>query len=71
MAAYPLPNVTMLLISYNPEDKIREAINGALAQDYPNLEIVISDDASTDNTFTVIESCLLGISGQTPTINPA
>ena len=64
MAAYPLPKVTMLLISYNQEDKIREAINGALAQDYPNLEIVISDDASTDNTFAVIESCLQGYQGK-------
>lgn len=53
----------MLLISYNQEDKVQEAIEGALAQDYPNLEIVISDDASTDNTFAVIESCTRGYQG--------
>lgn len=58
-----LPKVTMLLISYNQEGKIGEAIEGALAQDYPNLEIVISDDASTDNTFSVIESCTYGYQG--------
>ena len=52
-----LPVVTMLLISYNQEKKISEAIAGALAQDYPNLEIVISDDASSDNTYAAIESC--------------
>ncbi len=58
-----LPRVTMLLISYNQRDKVSEAIAGALAQDYPNLEIVVSDDASTDDTFAVIEDCLRGYSG--------
>lgn len=53
----------MLLISYNQRDKVSEAIAGALAQDYPNLEIVVSDDASTDDTFAVIEDCLRGYSG--------
>ena len=63
MTTSSLPKVTMLLISYNQEGKIREAIDGALAQDYSNLEIVISDDASTDNTFSVIESCTRGYQG--------
>ncbi|MDR3411831.1 MAG: glycosyltransferase [Formivibrio sp.] len=58
-----LPKVTMLLISYNQEDKIKEAIEGALTQDYPNLEIVISDDASTDKTYSVIETCVRNYQG--------
>lgn len=58
-----LPLVTMLLISYNQEKKISEAIAGALAQDYPNLEIVISDDASTDDTFAAIEACTRNYQG--------
>lgn len=45
------PRVTFALIAYNQEKYIREAIEGALAQDYPNLEIIISDDCSTDQTF--------------------
>ncbi len=53
----------MLLISYNQEDKIREAIEGALAQNYPNLEIVISDDASSDGTYAVIEACTQNYQG--------
>ena len=51
---YPL--MTMLLISYNQEKSIAAAIEGALAQDYQNLEIVISDDASADNTFSLINN---------------
>jgi GT2 family glycosyltransferase len=45
------PLVTMLLICFNQENSIDAALDGALAQDYPNLEIVISDDASPDNTY--------------------
>ncbi len=45
------PLATMLLICFNQEDSIDAALEGALAQDYTNLEIVISDDASSDNTY--------------------
>lgn len=48
------PRVSMVLISYNQERYIREAVASALAQDYVNLEIVISDDRSQDNTWAII-----------------
>lgn len=63
MNAHPLPPVTFLLIAFNQQDYIGEAVAGALAQDYPNLEIVISDDASTDNTWHVIEDKLANYAG--------
>jgi glycosyltransferase involved in cell wall biosynthesis len=47
----------MLLIVYNQQEYVADAIAGALAQDYPNLEIVISDDASTDQSFAIVERC--------------
>jgi glycosyltransferase involved in cell wall biosynthesis len=59
---YPL--MTMLLISYNQEKSIAAAIEGALAQDYQNLEIVISDDASTDNTFSLISNKIQSYAGK-------
>jgi glycosyltransferase involved in cell wall biosynthesis len=46
-----LPRVSMVLLAYNQEAYVREAVEAALAQDYPNLEIVLSDDCSTDRTF--------------------
>lgn len=52
----PMPRVTLAVLAYNQERYIREAIAGALAQDYPNLEIIISDDHSTDRTFEVAQS---------------
>ena len=44
----------MLLIAYNQQHTVGAAIDAALAQDYSPLEIVISDDASTDATFEVM-----------------
>jgi glycosyltransferase involved in cell wall biosynthesis len=42
------------MLAYNQEKLVEEALRGALGQDYPNLEIVVSDDASADGTFDVI-----------------
>ena len=46
---------TFFLITYNQEQYVREAIEGAFSQTYSPLEIVISDDCSTDGTFRIIE----------------
>ncbi|MFL6727008.1 MAG: glycosyltransferase family 2 protein [Sphingomicrobium sp.] len=45
------PTVTFVLVSYNQQETAAEAARHALNQVYPNLEIVISDDCSTDETF--------------------
>lgn len=48
------PRVSILVISYNQEGYIREALESALAQDYANLEVVVADDASRDGTQAII-----------------
>lgn len=45
-----LPLVSIMIPTYNQEEYIAEAIESALAQDYPNLEIIVADDCSTDQT---------------------
>ena len=47
--------VTFMLIAYNQERFIREAIIGAFSQTYSPLEIVLSDDCSTDRTFDIMQ----------------
>jgi glycosyltransferase involved in cell wall biosynthesis len=47
---------SLLIITFNQEDFIREALASALNQTYSDLEIVVSDDASTDNTWSIIQS---------------
>ena len=46
-----LPLVTINIPTYKQEKYIRRAIKSALNQDYPNLQILVSDDCSPDNTF--------------------
>lgn len=50
----PEPKVSILIISFNQESFIADAIKGAVEQDYANLEVVVSDDASTDRTRNII-----------------
>lgn len=50
------PLVSIAIISYNHEKFISNAIESVLSQTYANIEIIISDDASTDNTVNVINS---------------
>ncbi len=55
---------TFFLITYNQERYVREAIQGAFSQTYSPLEIVISDDCSTDGTFRIIEEMCAKYDGQ-------
>ncbi len=48
------PLVTIGIPTYNNERYIGDAIRSAMAQDYANLEILIIDDASEDNTQQVV-----------------
>ncbi|MBD0286186.1 MAG: glycosyltransferase family 2 protein [Flavisolibacter sp.] len=48
-----LPKVTINIPTYNQERYIARAIESALKQDYTNLEIIVSDDCSTDNTYNI------------------
>ncbi|MBA3023299.1 MAG: glycosyltransferase [Gammaproteobacteria bacterium] len=48
------PSVSLLIVCYNQQHFIREALESALTQDYANLEVVVADDASTDGTQAII-----------------
>ena len=56
-------DVTFLLLSYNQEAYVAEAIRAALAQEGPPISIFISDDASTDETFEIIKKEVSSYSG--------
>jgi len=49
---YPL--VSLLIANYNNGEFIIDTLNSAIGQTYPNIEIIIVDDASTDNSINII-----------------
>ena len=57
------PLITFAMFAYNHERFIAEAVRGALSQTYSPLEILISDDCSTDRTFELIEAEVAGYAG--------
>jgi glycosyltransferase involved in cell wall biosynthesis len=57
------PLVTFALFAYNQEKFIREAIEGAFAQTYEPLEIVLSDDCSNDRTFAIMQDMAASYQG--------
>jgi glycosyltransferase involved in cell wall biosynthesis len=45
---------SVVLLTYNQEAFVKEALQSLLDQDYDDLEIVVSDDASKDKTWDVV-----------------
>jgi poly-beta-1,6-N-acetyl-D-glucosamine synthase len=44
------PSVSILIPAFNEQEIILDAIQGALAQNYPDFEVIVIDDGSTDLT---------------------
>ena len=49
-----LPLVSVLIPTYNRKELLRRAIDSVRLQDYKNIEIYITDNASTDGTFDIM-----------------
>ncbi|WP_320152348.1 glycosyltransferase [uncultured Tolumonas sp.] len=58
------PKVSLFVLCYQQAGYVAESIHAALSQDYPNLQVVISDDASTDETYSIIRNIVDQYQGQ-------
>ena len=55
--------ITFVLLAYNQEPYIRKAVEAALEQTYEPLEIIISDDGSSDHTAAIIYDIIASYKG--------
>lgn len=51
----PLPKFSVITVSFNHGDFIRQTIESVLKQDYPNFEHIVVDGGSTDNTISILK----------------
>ena len=47
--------VTVITPTYNRADYLPETIESVLSQDYPNIEYIVLDDGSNDNTLEILK----------------
>ena len=57
------PLITFALFAYNQEQYIREAVEGAFSQTYDPLEIILSDDCSSDQTYAIMKEMAAAYDG--------
>lgn len=50
-----LPKTSVIITAYNQEAYLKQAIDSLLDQTYPNLEIIVADDCSTDGTLSMMQ----------------
>ena len=50
------PLITFVLVAYDQEQFIAEAVQGAFSQTYSPLEIILSDDCSPDRSFKIMQA---------------
>lgn len=50
-----IPLISVVMCTYNGEKYLKQQIDSILAQTYKNIEIIIVDDVSSDNTWQILE----------------
>ncbi len=51
-----IPKISIIIPAFNAENHINQAITSALSQSYNNIEVIVVDDGSSDNTVKIVKS---------------
>jgi glycosyltransferase involved in cell wall biosynthesis len=54
-AGKDLPRISIVIVSFSQADYLEVAISSVIAQNYPNLDLIIVDGGSTDGSIAIIE----------------
>ena len=57
------PLITFVLYAFNQQSFVEQAVKAALQQTYSPLQVILSDDHSTDATFSIIQEHAAAYSG--------
>ena len=49
-----LPLISVVMTTYNGEKFLEQQLESVLRQTYPNIEVIVVDDRSTDNTYSIL-----------------
>ena len=52
------PTVTVIMTTFNSSKTVSAAVRSVMEQDYPHIELLVIDDASTDNTSEVVRGLM-------------
>lgn len=53
-----VPGVTVLVPAFNEAAGIEESVRSLCSQDYPDFEVIVIDDGSTDSTALIVEALI-------------
>ena len=54
------PLVSILVVTFNSSSFVKDTLDSAFYQDYENIELVISDDGSSDKTIQIVKEWIVG-----------
>ncbi len=66
-----LPKVSAIVPVYNGERYLRQAVESALTQNYPNVEVIVVDDGSTDESGEIANQLAKEFPQQVRTVHQA
>ncbi len=53
---HQLPKISIIIVTYNAADVLQNCLDSIYKQQYPNIEIVLMDGASTDGTVAILKA---------------